>query len=83
MSSGRDTDDRDNEDEEFLNLNQDRAFDSDFPLDEDNAEESEGGSQRIEDSELAAGILAYILRNRYISFSLLYFLNQLWFCALL
>lgn len=64
MSRRRETDDRDNEDEEFIDFNPERAFDSDVPVEEDNTEDSEEGSHQIGTNDLAASILAYILRNR-------------------
>ena len=59
MSRRRETDDNDEDD--ILDFNQERAFDSDIPLEEDNESDE---SLPIETDDLAASIVAFILRNR-------------------
>ena len=60
MSRRRERDDQNNEDVDDLESNQERGFYS--PVEEDNDEDE---TQEIETNDLAASILAYILRNRY------------------
>lgn len=63
MSRRKERDDRNNEEEEALESNQEHGFYSQMEEEEDDDDEDE--TQQIETNDLAASILAYILRNRY------------------